>query len=82
MRKILQCMAWNAVAKPVDQFFGEEIDYGLLRVQSLAQAQTVSDELHARTLDVDNAFTAVRTPPDWWPLLSGPLIRAGRLPIE
>ena len=79
-RKILQCMSWNCLAVTVDEFMGESVDYGLLGLAAIAQVETRDDSIDVVSLDAGNAFTYVEIIPEWWPLLSGPRIRARHLP--
>ena len=63
-RKIIQCMCWNSIARGVEEFMGEPVDYGLLGIAAVAQAETTQEEIDAFSLDVGNAFTYVVTPSD------------------
>ena len=42
-REILQCMAWNAAARTVSDLMQEDIDYGMLGIQSLSQISAELD---------------------------------------
>ena len=80
-RKILQCIPANTVMRPPEEVFPDE-EYGLVGGMALGQLIAEADEQHARALDQGNAFTFIQSPPEWWPLLAGPVVYARELPAS